>query len=72
MAMDLVCGMEVSPDSAAASTEFDGVRYYFCAEGCKEAFLEDPQRYIAGAANRQPAPGWLRKLLHRADGREAW
>jgi YHS domain-containing protein len=63
MAKDPVCGMEVSPEAAAASTELDGVTYYFCAEGCKEAFLEDPQRYIPSTASREH--GWLRRLLRR-------
>jgi len=38
-AIDPICGMQVEKVTAAASTEKDGVRYYFCAPGCMESFL---------------------------------
>ncbi|MCL4453609.1 heavy metal translocating P-type ATPase [Ferroplasma sp.] len=37
MAVDPVCGMYVSEDSAIYSDR-DGVRYYFCSQGCKDKF----------------------------------
>jgi len=45
-AIDPVCGMEVNTETAAASWEYDGVRYYFCAVGCLEDFQEDPDSYL--------------------------
>ncbi|MDI3548277.1 MAG: hypothetical protein PWR10_1929 [Halanaerobiales bacterium] len=32
MAKDPVCGMEVDPDKAAATYDYQGKTYYFCAE----------------------------------------
>jgi Cu+-exporting ATPase len=45
MAKDPVCGMEVKPDEAAASYDYEGKTYYFCAEGCKEKFAEEPEKF---------------------------
>lgn len=38
--IDPVCKMEVS-EKTAVTAECDGLRYYFCSEGCKEKFLEE-------------------------------
>ncbi len=46
MAKDLVCGMEVEEKKAAAKAEYKGKTYYFCAPGCKKAFLENPEKYL--------------------------
>jgi YHS domain-containing protein len=45
MAKDPVCGMNVDPDQAAASYEYKGETYYFCAKGCKNKFAENPEDY---------------------------
>jgi Cu+-exporting ATPase len=45
--IDPVCGMEVEPESAAGSSEYRGVTYYFCSPGCLEDFREDPEAYLA-------------------------
>jgi Cu+-exporting ATPase len=45
---DLVCGMMIDPKTAAATSEYEGKTYYFCARGCKIAFDKDPQKYIQG------------------------
>lgn len=45
---DLVCGMEIDPTTAAAMYEYQGVTYYFCAIGCKDAFEADPEKYLSG------------------------
>ena len=47
MAEDLVCGMEVNEKKAAATSEYEGSTYYFCAVGCKKSFDEDPEKYLA-------------------------
>ncbi|HEX5549043.1 MAG TPA: YHS domain-containing protein [Ktedonobacterales bacterium] len=46
LATDPVCGMEVDPATAAATSEYQGKTYYFCAVGCKNRFDKDPQSYI--------------------------
>ncbi len=44
-AVDPVCGMRVDPKQAAATTEYRGKTYYFCAPGCKEVFEKEPEKY---------------------------
>ena len=43
---DLVCGMMIDPETAAATSEYRGQTYYFCARGCKVAFDRDPEKCI--------------------------
>ncbi len=47
MAVDPVCKMEVDEKNAAATSEYEGQTYYFCAPGCKVAFEKNPEKYIA-------------------------
>ena len=47
MVKDVVCGMDVDPESAPAQTEHEGKTYYFCAPGCKTDFVADPQKYLS-------------------------
>ena len=47
MAIDPVCKMEVDEKKAAATSEYKGKKYYFCAVGCKKAFDEKPEKYLA-------------------------
>ena len=44
---DVVCDMDVDPDTAAAKSEYQGTTYYFCAEGCKVDFDANPQKYLS-------------------------
>lgn len=43
---DPVCGMTVTPETAAAAWEHDATTYYFCSVGCMERFREDPVRFL--------------------------
>ncbi|NIN58532.1 MAG: YHS domain-containing protein [Xanthomonadales bacterium] len=43
---DPVCGMRVSRLSAITDTEHQGKTYYFCADICKQRFLDSPERYV--------------------------
>lgn len=45
---DLVCGMTIDPETAAATSEYKGKKYYFCARGCKMAFDKNPEKYLKG------------------------
>jgi YHS domain-containing protein len=49
---DPVCGMMVEPDKAAATSEYKGQTYYFCARGCKVAFDRDPEKYLRQEASQ--------------------
>lgn len=46
MAIDPVCGMQVDEKSAAATYEYQGKTYYFCAPGCKSTFVKEPEKYL--------------------------
>ena len=46
MGKDLVCGMDVVEGTGAATAEYQGNVYVFCAESCKEKFVQDPEKYI--------------------------
>jgi YHS domain-containing protein len=48
MAIDPVCKMLVEENKAAATSDYKGKKYYFCAVGCKKAFDKDPEKYLAG------------------------
>lgn len=44
--IDPVCGMQVDPTHAAASTSFENQNYYFCHPGCLQKFQKNPQLYL--------------------------
>jgi YHS domain-containing protein len=44
--IDPVCGMTVQEDKAAATSEYKGVKYYFCSRGCRVAFDKDPEKWL--------------------------
>ena len=53
MQRDPVCHMEVNEDDAAATSEYKGDTYYFCAKSCKERFDRDPERYVSRSESSQ-------------------
>lgn len=46
---DLVCKMTFAPADAAATREYRGQTYYFCATACAERFEANPRRFIPAA-----------------------
>ncbi|MFT3873174.1 MAG: XdhC family protein [Nocardioides sp.] len=48
-ALDPVCGMTVPADDAHYPHEHAGTTYHFCCVGCRDAFADDPERFLAGA-----------------------
>ncbi|MFQ5576293.1 MAG: ATP-binding cassette domain-containing protein [Anaerolineae bacterium] len=46
MALDPVCGMSVDKETAPAQTRHNGNVFYFCARGCRDEFLEAPERFL--------------------------
>ncbi len=51
---DLVCDMDIDPETAAGKSEYKGETYHFCSGGCKVDFDGDPEKYIGG--HRDPMP----------------
>ena len=47
MAIDPVCKMTVDEETAEFTSEYKGETFYFCAAGCKNAFEEEPEKYLA-------------------------
>ena len=47
---DPVCGMTINPASAAATTDYQGRRYYFCSRACADNFKADPAKFTESAA----------------------
>ncbi len=45
MAKDPICGMDVDEAKAAGSSTYQGKTYYFCSEGCKKSFDENPEKH---------------------------
>jgi xanthine dehydrogenase accessory factor len=46
-AVDPVCGMSVAASESTPRAEFEGRVLYFCCDGCRKAFEDDPARYAA-------------------------
>jgi xanthine dehydrogenase accessory factor len=49
-AVDPVCGMTVTANTAASPAEHDGITYYFCCAGCRQKFSENPDAYVKAVA----------------------
>src|SRR3990170_1697775 len=65
-AFDPVCGMKVEKDKAAATYEYHGQTYYFCALICKQKFEEDPELYLASTEKEMPRMKGAQRLLAQA------
>lgn len=46
LTIDPVCGMRLSPKTAAFAAKHQDENYYFCAAGCHHSFKENPKKYI--------------------------
>ncbi|HEX8091440.1 MAG TPA: cation transporter, partial [Blastocatellia bacterium] len=55
--IDPVCGMGVAAESAAGRSEHAGREYYFCSQGCKRRFDDDPTRFLDTAPSRKSMSG---------------
>lgn len=57
---DLVCKMDVNPESAVARTQHDGTLFYFCSTSCRDRFAANPEKYIGShtvaVAPERPSP----------------
>ncbi len=45
---DVVCKMEIKPEDAAATSEYEGTTYYFCCRMCATRFGSEPAQFLAG------------------------
>jgi YHS domain-containing protein len=57
MAIDPVCKMEVDENKAAATSEYEGKKYYFCSLGCKKAFDQNPEKYLRRGGESEAGAG---------------
>ena len=46
MALDPVCMLEITPDSAEAQLVYEGETIYFCCDECKRIFDADPETFL--------------------------
>jgi YHS domain-containing protein len=46
VSIDPVCKMKVDESKPAATSDYKGKKYYFCAVGCKKAFDKNPDKYL--------------------------
>lgn len=61
-AIDPVCGMTVDPEKTDIVATVEGQAYYFCAEGCRKAFLENPKKYL-----EPKKKGWWGRYTERLE-----
>ena len=54
--IDPVCGMEVTPEDAAGSYQYQGQQFYFCNRSCLEQFQANPELFLAPASGHTTAP----------------
>jgi Cu+-exporting ATPase len=53
---DPVCGMMVDPHTAKHRHEHHGHTYYFCNPKCREKFIAEPGKHLAGEAPKEEVP----------------
>jgi YHS domain-containing protein len=46
MVKDPVCGMTFKKAEAKASFEYKGMTYYFCNQGCRDKFAQEPEKFL--------------------------
>jgi YHS domain-containing protein len=45
VAVDPICKMTVSENQAKYTSEYNGVKFYFCSAACKQQFDKTPAKY---------------------------
>jgi len=48
MVRDPVCGMDVNEHDSRFSTNWEGQKYHFCSDQCKQEFDREPRHYAGG------------------------
>ncbi len=63
-AIDPICKMEVDTENASGGqSEYQGNSYYFCAQGCKKAFDQDPEKYLSDQPAAASKPGFFSRIF---------
>ena len=62
MFVDPVCGMSVNPENTDIEATVEGHAYYFCAEGCRKAFIKNPKKYL-----KPKKKGWWSRYTERLE-----
>jgi len=55
LALDVVCGMQIDPETAPAVRIHKGETYYFCSGSCAREFESDQYRFLLGRERDGPA-----------------
>jgi len=63
--IDPVCGMDVMPTEAEIKATFGGETYYFCAEGCRKSFVDDPEKFLNPKPDKKK--GWWCRYTERLE-----
>jgi YHS domain-containing protein len=53
--------MDLDDQNAVTSSDYQGKVYWFCAHTCKEAFEEDPERYLKDISVNPPKVHWWKR-----------
>jgi Cu+-exporting ATPase len=53
MTKDPVCGKQVDENRAPATTMYQGKKYSFCGQDCKNKFDQQPQHYSQASSQQQ-------------------
>jgi len=69
MTIDPVCKMTVDPQHNRIFSVYKKNRFYFCADACRKAFVENPAKYLEDKPAKPPGI-WQRYLtrLNKATG----
>ena len=63
--IDPVCGMTVNPEMTDIEAMVKGQAYYFCAEGCRKAFVANPAKYLDSQSKKKR--GWWCRFTQRLE-----
>jgi YHS domain-containing protein len=63
--VDPVCMMKVSSGSPDIKSAYQAKTYHFCAEGCKEEFESDPDKFLSSKPPEKK--GWWGRYLERLE-----
>ena len=63
--IDPVCGMDVLPGKTEIKATVHGDTYYFCAEGCRKLFVDNPQKFLSCKPVKKK--GWWGRYIERLE-----
>jgi YHS domain-containing protein len=48
--------MQINRAAAVGDVEYDGCRYYFCHDECRQRFVADPLSFLSKVSGQSPTP----------------